>query len=420
MGHSQFSPSSTEREYSCPASFKLNQGKRDDSSVDADHGTAAHHIAELCLTLDRDVDFYAGCTLAVSRKGETRFVTTKKPVRDDERAFEVDDEMISNVQKYVDWCRELPGEHHVEVKVEHTDWCPDEDEEGNKLDPQFGTSDHNACIEGGEVGYDESTLVITDLKYGRGVKVDAFENKQAIKYALGVWKEYDWLYGFKRVVIRICQPRLGHFDVWELTVEELLAWGQKIKLRLTLVFSDDPPFGPSDKACKFCKAAPCKASEEFVFEQRALMFDEFSEPLVSDKELTPDELFAAYRMLPMLEIRKKAIERRVATLLAQEEEVGDLLLVTSVTHRAWRKDPEEIEEVCRTVGIPEYKLYKKELKSPKQIEDMLPNHISEKDRERVESLWFKPEGRPVVASPSDKRQRYEGASLDDFDEYEGE
>lgn len=420
MGHSQFSPSSTEREYSCPASFKLNQGKRDDSSVDADHGTAAHHIGELCLTLDRDVDFYAGCVLAVSRKGGTRFVTAKKPALDDERTFEVDDEMVSNVQKYVDWCRELPGEHHVEVKVEHTDWCPDEDAEGNKLDPQFGTSDHNALIEGGEIGYDESTLVVTDLKYGRGVKVDAFENKQAIKYALGVWKEFDWLYGFKRIVIRICQPRLNHFDVWELTVDELLAWGQKIKLRLVLVFADDPPFGPSDKACKFCKAAPCKASEAFVFEQRALMFDEFSEPEYDEKELSPDELFAAYRMLPMLEIRKKAIEKRVAALLHSDHEVGDLQLVTSVTHRAWKADPEEIEEVCHSLGLPDHKLYKKELKSPKQIEDMLPNHISEKDRERVEALWFKPEGRPVVASPSDHRKKYEGVSLDDFDEYEGE
>lgn len=420
MGHSQFSPSSTEREYSCPASFRLNQGKRDDSSIDADHGTAAHHIGELCLRNDRDVDFYAGCIVGVSRKGGSRFVTDKKPAKKDERTFEVDDEMIVNVQKYVEWCRDLPGEHHIEVKVEHTDWCPDTDAEGNKLDPQYGTSDHNACIEAGAPGFDESTLVITDLKYGRGVKVDAKENKQAIKYALGVWKEYDWLYGFKRVIIRICQPRIGHFDVWELTVEELLEWGKKIKKRLELVFVEDPPFGPSEKACKFCKASPCKAAEEFVFSQNAMMFDEFAEPAVNENELTPDELFAAYRMLPMLEIRKKAIERRVAQLLGTQEEVGDLLLVTSVTHRAWKADPEQIEETLESVGVPSYKLHKKELKSPKQIEDMLPKNISDEDRARVEALWFKPEGRPVIASPSDKRPRYEGVNLDDFDEYEGE
>lgn len=420
MGHSRFSPSSTEREYSCPASFRLNEGKRDESSVDADHGTAAHFIGELCLTKNRDVDFYAGCIVAVSRKGGSRFVTENAKAKADEREFEVDDEMVKNVQTYVDWCRDLPGEHHVEVRVEHTDWCPDVDENGEPLDPQYGTSDHNACIPKGAPGYDEATLVITDLKYGRGVKVDAFENKQAIKYALGVWKEYDWIYGFEKVVIRICQPRIGHLDEWELTIDELLDWGKKIKKRLELVFVEDAPFGPSEKACKFCKAAPCRAAEEFVFETNALMFDEFSEPVHDEHELTNDELFAAYRMLPMLELRKKAIERRVAQLLHQSEEVGDLILVTSVTHRAWNADPEKIEEVCKRLGIPEYKLYKNELKSPKQIEDLLPKNISEEDLQQVQSLWIKPEGRPVVAAPSDKRLKYEGVDLSDFDSYEGE
>lgn len=235
-----------------------------------------------------------------------------------------------------------------------------------------------------------------------------------------MWKEFDWLYGFKRVIIRICQPRIGHLDEWELTIEELLEWGKKIKKRLELVFVQDAPFGPSEKACKFCKASPCKAAESFVFEQNALMFDEFSDPVVDEHELTNEELFAAYRMLPMLDLRKKAIERRVAQLLHQHEEVGDLVLVTSVTHRAWAADPEEIEETCKKLGIDERRLYKRELKSPKQIEDLLPKNISDEDRKRVESLWVKPEGRPVVASPSDKRSKYEGVDLSDFDEYEGE
>lgn len=421
MAHSRFSPSATEREYSCPASFLLNEGKRDDGSVDADHGTAAHHVAELCLTKDRDVEFYAGCNIAVSRKGGCRFVTQLNPLQDDERAFEVDDEMIKAVQGYVDWCRELPGEHHVEVRVEHTDWCPDFDENGNKLDPQFGTSDHNACIPAGAPMYPEATLVITDLKYGKGVRVFAKENKQAIKYALGVWKEYDWLYGFKKVVIRICQPRLDHYDVWELTVDELLEWGQKIKKRLELVFVENPPFGPSEKACKFCKAAPCKASEEFVFSQRALTFDDFDgEPVVPEAELTPEDLFAAYKMLPMLKIREAAIERRVQTLLMKGVPVGDLQLVVSTTHRAWAADPDVIEKKLQTFGVPTYKLYKREMVTPAAVEKVLPKTLTEDQKKEVETLWFKPEGRPVIAAPGDRRKRYEGVNLDDFDQYEGE
>ena len=421
MAHSRFSPSSTEREYSCPASFLLNEGKRDDSSVDADHGTAAHHIGELCLSHNRDVEFYAGCRLAVSRRGGTRFVTEKKPLLDDEREFEVDDEMVENVQKYVDWCRELPGEHHVEVRVEHTDWCPDKDEHGEPLGPQFGTSDHNACIEAGAPRFDEATLVITDLKYGRGVKVFAFENKQAIKYALGVWKEYNWLYDFKHVVIRICQPRLNHFDVWELTVDELLEWGQKIKKRLELVFAEDPPFGPSEKACVFCKNTVCAARDAFIFEQRALHFSDFDgEPVVAIEELDNDELFAAYNMLPMIEIRAKAIKREVYKQLYEGNQVGDRVLVETVTHRAWRADPDVIEQTAAKIGIPSYKLYTRELLSPAQLEKLLPKTATEEQREEIASLWDRPRGQPVIASPNDRRKRYEGAQLDDFDEYKGE
>lgn len=421
MGHSRFSPSATEREYSCPASFLLNEGKRDDSSVDADHGTAAHHIGEMCLVHNHDMDLYAGCRLAVNRRGDTRFVTEHHPLRDDEREFEVDDEMVDCVQRYVDWCRELPGEHHVEVRVEHTDWCPETDENGDPLDPQFGTSDHNACIAAGEPMYDEATLVITDLKYGRGVKVFAFENKQAIKYALGVWKEYNWEYEFKRVVIRICQPRLGHFDTWELTVEELLEWGQKIKKRLELVFVQDPPFGPSEKACKFCKNTMCKARDDFIFEQRALMFDDFDDPVVSDlSTLDTDELFAAYNMLGLLAIRAKAIEREVFRQLYQGNAVGDRVLVETVTHRSWAKDPDVIEGEFTRLGVPSYKLWKRELVSPAQAEKLLPKTTSEEQKSKIAELWDRPRGQPVVASPNDKRQRYEGVGLDDFDEYEGE
>lgn len=421
MGHSRFSPSATEREYSCPASFLLNEGKRDDSSVDADHGTAAHHIGEMCLLHNHDMDLYAGCRLAVNRRGDTRFVSEPHPLLDDEREFEVDDEMVENVQKYVDWCRELPGEHHIEVRVEHTDWCPDVDENGDPLDPQYGTSDHNACIAAGEPMYDEATLVITDLKYGRGVKVYASENKQAIKYALGVWKEYDWIYGFKRVVIRICQPRLNHFDVWELSVDELLEWGQKIKKRLELVFVDDPPFGPSEKACVFCKNTVCKARDELIFAERALMFDSFDgEPITPLNDIDLDELFAAYNMLPMLEMRAKAIQREVFRQLYQGNAVGDRVLVETLTHRTWAKDPDVIEGEFQRLGVPSYKLYKRELLSPAKLEKMLPKTVTEEDKKRIADLWDRPRGQPTVASPSDKRARYEGVSLDDFDEYEGE
>lgn len=421
MAHSRFSPSATEREYSCPASFLRNEKLPNEQSVDAAHGTAAHHIGELCLTKDRDVDFYGGCTLAVDQKGHVRFVSEPHPVLDDEFAFEVDDEMISAVQRYVEWCRDLPGAHHVEIRVEHTDWCPDTDEDGFPLDPQFGTSDHNACIHAGERGYDESTLVVTDLKYGKGLKVFAFENKQAIKYALGAWKKFNSEYNFKRIVIRIAQPRLDHFDVWELSVEELLEWGEKIKSRLSLVFDKDAPFGPSEKACKFCRfAAHCKPLEQHIFSVRALEFDDLGEFVADEHTLTVDDLFAAWHMLPLIEIRKTHIEAEIAKHLGADESVGDLQLVEATTHRRWHpsKSQDAIVERLRKLGLPDHKIYKeREIRSPKQIQDALPKD----KKDKIDGLVLKPKGGPVVASPSDRRPKYVKPELDlrDFDDDDG-
>lgn len=421
MGHSRFSPSATEREYQCPPSFLLSEKFEDDQSTDAAHGTAAHHVAELCLTRGVDVDHYAGCRLAVNPRGRTRFITESKPLGDDELEFEVDDEMIHNVQRYVDWCRELPGEHFVEVKVEHTRWCPDVDENGKKLDPQFGTSDHNACIPAGTGIYRVSTLVITDLKYGRGVQVFAFENKQAIKYALGALDEWNWLYNFEKVIIRICQPRLGHFDTWELTIEELYEWGRKIKERLTLVFDPEAKFGPSDKACKFCKVKPCKPRQDYIFQQRALMMDdEVGEIQVDPNLLSGDDLLAAFRLVPLLEIHISHIRSAVYRQLMQGEDVGDLVLVESVSHRQWDASTAELEERLRKLGVAPNAMWKKTFITPAQAEDVLPKHerhggkkITKKQRaDMLEELVRRPPGSPVVAESGDKRKRWERPAVD--------
>lgn len=410
MAHSRFSPSATEREYACPASFLLNENFPDRQGHDAAHGTGAHHIGELCLSKGVDTDTYAGCSLAVSKKGRTRFLTANRPIKDDEEEFPVDDEMVREVQRYVDWCRELPGEHHVEVRVEHTDWCPDFDENGEPLGSQYGTSDHNACIPAGVGMYDESTIVVTDLKYGKGLKVFAFENKQAIKYALGAWKEWNWIYKFKRVVIRICQPRLDHFDTWELTVDELLEWGEKIKRRLELVFVEDPPFGPTGKGCKFCKVPRCKALAQKIHEDAAFAIDDsVGEFTTHPALLTDEELFRAYRLLEIVEIRANKIRDEVRNSLMRGDKIGDLQLVEMRKHRAWTLGEDDLVETLEEAGLKRNQMYNKPtLKSPAQIEKELPKE----KKKIIADLAKTPAGEAVVAGPNDSRKRYEAPIID--------
>lgn len=57
-------------------------------------------------------------------------------------------------------------------------------------------------------------LFITDLKYGKGVKVEAKDNSQLMLYALGAYREFSFAFerDIEDVVMTIAQPRIGNFS----------------------------------------------------------------------------------------------------------------------------------------------------------------------------------------------------------------
>ena len=395
--HSRFSPSAGDRDTLCPPSFFLNENAPDEQTYDSAHGSAAHHVGYLCGANNHDASFYAGCIVAVTDKGECRFVHENAPKLPNEYAFEVDDEMDTNVQAYVDWCRELPGDHFWEVRVEHTPWCPPEDEHGFPLGPQFGTSDHIACEPG--------VLTVTDLKYGQGVRVFAKWNKQATKYALGAWLKYNWIYDFRKVVIRIAQPRLDHYDVWETTIDELLWFGEEIKRELGEVFNPDAQFNPGEKQCKFCKVnGRCRPFRDYVHSTRGTGFEDETKMKFVDVELLDnDELEQAWRMIPMMKLRIEAISKAVARAMRHGEEFFGLKVVEAVTHRRW-KDEAEVRAMLRSLGVPREKIVKEKVISPNQAEKILPKELHVK----IKDLWEKPPGGPAVVDVGDKRDAFAG------------
>jgi hypothetical protein len=399
--HSRFSPSATERDTLCPPSFLLNEKLPDRNTPDSQHGTAAHYVHELCLKNDLDAVVYAGCVVAVDPKGDCRFVHEKAPLRDDEHPFDVDDEMVTAVQSSVDWCREVPGIHFVEIRVEHTKWCPDFDEWGDPLGPQFGTSDHVA------IHPPSKTIWIDDLKYGKGVKVFATRNKQATKYALGVIEEYAWEYGIDetwKVFVRISQPRLDHFDVWETNVAELLAFGAEIKTQLERVFDPNAEFNPGEKQCRFCKAsARCKAKHKYIHDQRALDFeDESAGVFESPSLLTMEELAEAWRRYPLFAQHYEAIEAELARSMKAGQKAPGLKLVNAMTHRRW-KDEDKARDELLSLGVSRHAIEKRKLISPNQAEKLL----TKEKHEALQELWVKPPGGAVIALESDPRDAYD-------------
>lgn len=405
--HSRFSPSAGDRDTLCPPSFLINEKIADRNSADSAHGTAAHHLADLCLKQDKDAELFAACRIAVGPKGQCTFLHEKRELREDEMEFEVDDEMVNGVQMYLDLCREIDGEHHYEVRVEHTKWCPDKDEHGEPLGPQYGTSDH-ICIE-----RKKKTLWVDDLKYGKGVKVFAFKNKQGTKYALGALEEFAWLDDIEEVVIRIIQPRLDHVDVWRVSVDELLAFGEEIKRELTEVFNPKAKFNPGEKQCKFCKiSGACRPQEEYLHSIRALAFDDETkdglgppEFLVDPAMLTPEELADAWRNLPLLKIRmEKLVEQMQRAMLEHDIEMPGLKLVEGTTHRKWVNE-KKAQAWLKKHGVPQAKLYKKKFVSPNESEALLT--VEARHQLADSKLYRKLPGGPAIADINDKRPSYQ-------------
>lgn len=87
------------------------------------------------------------------------------------------------------------------------------------VEESFGTAD-GIIIAGNE-------LQIHDLKYGKGVRIDAEQNEQLQLYALGALEQFSMLYDFETVRLFIHQPRLNHVSEWSLTVQELQSFGER-------------------------------------------------------------------------------------------------------------------------------------------------------------------------------------------------
>lgn len=392
--HARFAPSSAHRIYDCPASLLLNENEPDREIYEAAEGTVAHHIAEICARMRRDPEEFLGMTFD---SGDLDADYDEEQHSSKGFAITVDDEMVAGVGDYLDRIMGLPGEHFVETRVNISPWCP--------IPNQFGTCDHAAAA--------HKKLIITDLKYGR-VQVDAPQNKQLVMYALGFINEYDWLYDFDEVIIRIAQPRLDHFDVWVTSKAELLAIGEKIKERFAMALKPNPPFGPSEKACRFCKVNyKCKANHDFLYSTRIMLLDDDDEFVEADLALMDDaELATLWKRKPMYEARMRAVEDYLHKKVADGEFVPGLKTVAGRSSRYF-VDPIGAEIYLLDQGVKPEKLYTEpEFVSPFMAEKLLKGKAKKALQDFVKT---KP-GKPCLVSSDDKRKDLTVQSLELLDD----
>lgn len=410
-GHSVFAPSSSKMWLNCAGSLVPNLLAPDSAGEDAAYGTVGHAVGEMWLRAGKAPRHLIGTTKWVE-SGDWGYV------------IPIDEVMFDHVERYIRWCKPLPGAHFVETRVDFSVLTP--------IPNQGGTADHVACS--------WQLMVITDLKMGKGVRVYAKDNTQALLYALGFFFEWDWLYDFRTIVIRIAQPRLDIFDEWTVSREFLLEFAEEVRVKAAAAWVQGAPRTPSVEACQWCRVqATCAAKAKVVLDLAAGAFDDLVAVSTDDMELVKEVLavqdepdVADPSTLTTLELEKLyswrgTVERffkKVAEELGNRAKAGTKLslqkVVESRSHRVFKNKEAAVASLV-ALGLDRDDLLTEQLASPARVEELL--RIEGYDRKDVpklvEKLTFRPPGKATIVSIKDKRPALDSQfdnAFDDIDE----
>ena len=404
--HARLSPSSAERWMTCPGSVALCDGLPDQGSEYADEGTAAHFLASECLSKGKHPAEHLGQRILVDKEGGTRF--------DDAGKFEVDVDMAGHVNHYVQAVREQAkdGVLLVEVAVPIGDFTFEED--------ATGTADAVVITADGE-------LQVHDFKYGQGVMVEAFENKQLLLYALGANSLLELAHEYDRVRVFIHQPRTRttHSE-YPISLEDLLQFGQEVMAAATSTrlateaqgeYAEWPTdwLAPSDDACRWCRAkTQCPALYAVVSQSTALAFQDLDAPPALNTLTLGDKM----RAVPMVEKWCKAVRAEVESELFAGHQVDGFKIVQGRQgNRAWT-DPIESEKLMKEIfRLKVEEMYELKLISPTSAEKLKKaGTIGPRQWKKLEVLITRADGQPSVAPESDPRPALTlQASTDDFE-----
>ena len=359
--HALLGASSSARWLVCTPSARLEAMFPDEQSPYAAEGTVAHDLAESIL--------------------RHKLEGKKAPKLDDYST-----EMIEAVNRYVDICEEKVNEARarssdaeamIEARLDFSRWVP----EG------FGTGDMVIVADG--------ILEVIDLKYGKGVPVSAVENTQMRLYALGAYDVNEFLYDVKTIRMTIVQPRLDSVSTDEMTLEELLDWGEEIKPIAQRAFRGEGDCTPCDY-CNFCKARhTCRALADTCLtafykdggKLNQLLTDQEISDILAMKDLITKWIKGVYDF---------AYEKA----LSGEKQWPGYKLVEGTSRRTIT-DPDAAAKTLLDNGYKEKDIFK-----PRELEGItnLQKVLGKKGVAKyLEAYIDKPEGKPTLVPDSDKR-----------------
>lgn len=292
------------------------------------------------------------------------------------------------VQAYLDYVRPYAEQAEVTFIEHRTDFS-------HIVPDGFGTLDFGCYIS------HTQELHIIDLKYGKGVKVDADNNEQLMLYASGLYEEISFLHPIETVHMHIVQPRIPYYGTFSLSSRELLEDNNRIaaKAKETLT---NPTFNPGEKQCRFCKhKTNCGALHGYT---KALIIDQFDE-IAEPEDLTTQnkKLLLENRNLIrdlLNSVEKEAIEE----ISAKSKPLYGCKLVHGRSNRVYTPDAEEV--LTTILGSD---AYEKKLIGVTKADTLL-------SKEDMREITTKPPGKPTLVSEDDPRDAIWEETINLFEE----
>jgi hypothetical protein len=254
----------------------------------------------------------------------------------------------------------------------------------------FGTGD---CVI-----VSDKTLAICDLKYGKGLLVEAENNPQLMCYALGALEMFDGIYDIDTVSLTIYQPRRENISTFVLSKAKLLDWAENVLVPAARqAFEGTGEFKAGDH-CRFCKIkATCRKRAEYSLE---LAKYDFSMPAT----LEDDEI--------------ENILSKAEGLVSWANDIKEFALKAAISGKEWkgwkvvegrsnRKYTDE-DAVAKAVKESGFNPYEQKLMGITAMTSLL----GKKFDEVLGGLTYKPQGKPTLVPASDKRPAIHSAKED--------
>lgn len=359
----------------------MSEGMPNEGSVYAREGSAAHEVGEMALRSGYDAIHYLGVTIP------------------DYPEVIVDETMCAAVQEYLDTVRGEIARYETETGLD--DW-----EMGVEVRfdlthvyaNMFGTCDCTLFFPAWK------RLVVLDYKHG-WLSVPVERNPQTMYYAIGaVSGKHNR--DVEEIELVIVQPRSGHHTIvkrWSCGMEELLDF------RAVLVDSARRTESPTARLnpgewCKFCPAAPvCRVLSNRIAELVMAKENPITGITMPDPDkLTDTELYEVWRNAGMIQSWVKNITSYVHYRSTKENRpLPGTKVIEGRSNRKWKDEQDAIKGLKGLIAMGELEgsIFTTELKSPAQIEDMLPK----KAKGTIKKLWKKGYGTLTVVPDTDDR-----------------